>query len=286
MHIWPVPDVRKGYWEKKTGCRSLGSPLYQMPGIGRRRNVLISSLWNHVTTGFKLAELLFFPSSCKLCSNPLDSKRERVVCRDCLEGLKHRSYSYCLGCGQFFQDVSEPHFCAQCAKEKPIFSLHRSCGLYQRKLKDFILLYKYQGYQILGKNLARFMLETLGSSEEIWWGVDALVPVPLHPKRERKRGFNQALVLAKELAKAKGLSVIARSLIKREHRPPQTFVQAPERVKNIKGAFVIKREEKIKDKVLLLIDDVYTTGATASECSSVLIQAGAKEVRVLTLAQA
>jgi ComF family protein len=153
-------------------------------------------------------------------------------------------------------------------------------------LKDFILLYKYRGCQILGKDLARFMLNSLGRVEEIWWGLDALVPVPLHPKRKRQRGFNQALLLARELAREKEIQLLKKSLVKIKNRPPQTLVQSQERGKNIKGAFGVNNEEKIKDKVVLLVDDVFTTGATITECSVTLIEAGAREVRAVTVAQA
>ncbi len=130
------------------------------------------------------------------------------------------------------------------------------------------------------------MLETLGNSEEIWWGVDALVPVPLHTKRKRQRGFNQAFILAKIIARKKNKTLITHCLVKAEHRPPQTVVEAQERGKNIKGAFVVKRAGEVKGKIILLVDDVFTTGATVKECCATLLQAGAKEVRVITLAQA
>jgi len=130
------------------------------------------------------------------------------------------------------------------------------------------------------------MLQTLGKSEEIWWGVDAVIPVPLHPKRKRHRGFNQAFVLAKIMAREKNKALITNCLFKAENRPPQTIVEVQERGKNIKGAFAVKEAGNIKNKVVLLVDDVYTTGATVKECCETLLQAGAKEVRIITLAQA
>lgn len=247
---------------------------------------MISTVRKQISTSLKHAELLVFPSACKLCFEPLEAIEDRVVCHSCLESLRHRSSSFCLSCGHFFQDSAAPRLCVLCLEKKPRFSLQRSCGLYSGKLKDFILLYKYRGYKILGKDLARFMLQTLGASEEIWWGVDALIPVPLHPKRKRHRGFNQALVLAKILARKKNKLLIKNCLFKAENRLPQTVVEAQERRNNIKGAFAVKKAKNIKGKVILLVDDVYTTGATVRECSEILLQAGAKEVRVITLAQA
>lgn len=264
----------------------MDGPLYSLPGESRGRVFLISSVLKHISTSLKYAELLLFPSSCKLCLEPLEANEDRVVCRSCFESLRNRSSSFCLSCGHFFQDSAEPHLCVRCLEKKPRYSLHRSCGQYSGKLKDFILLYKYRGYKILGKDLARFMLQTLGKSEEIWWGVDAVVPVPLHPKRKRHRGFNQSFILAKIIAREKDRVLITNCLVKTENRLPQTIVEAHERGKNIKGAFAVKKAENIKDKVILLVDDVYTTGATITECCETLLKAGAKEVRIITLAQA
>ncbi|MFC2160670.1 phosphoribosyltransferase family protein [Acidobacteriota bacterium] len=247
---------------------------------------MISPVRKHIFSSLKYAELLFFPSFCKLCSKPLEKKKDRVVCRRCFTSLIQRSSSFCLSCGHFFQDAAEPRLCVKCLEKKPNYSLHRSCGHYSGKLKDLILLFKYRGYKVLGRDLAQFMLKTLGTSEEIWWGVDALVPVPLHPKRQRHRGFNQAFLLARVMAREKNKILIRKCLIKVKNSPPQTVVEAQERGKNVKGAFAVKNARNIKDKVILLVDDVYTTGATVKECCRNLLQAGAKEVRVITLAQA
>jgi len=149
-----------------------------------------------------------------------------------------------------------------------------------------ILLFKYRGYRVLGKDLSRFLLDSLGNNEELWWGIDALVPVPLHPKRKRERGYNQAFILARELAKLKGLEVMKKNLIRVEYRPPQTLMEFQNREKNIKDAFALRNGEEIEGKTILLVDDVYTTGATLKECSTVLKRGGAKEIRAVTIAQA
>jgi ComF family protein len=116
--------------------------------------------------------------------------------------------------------------------------------------------------------------------------VDVIIPVPLHPKREKKRGFNQAQIIAKELAELEGVRLLEGVLVKTKNIPPQTFLQLKEREKNVRGAFRVNKEEEIKGRVVLLVDDVYTTGSTIRECSSVLKKAGAKEVKALTIAQA
>jgi len=120
---------------------------------------------------------------------------------------------------------------------------------------------------------------------DLWWDVEAIVPVPLHPKREKIRGFNQAQIIAKELAKYKGIELLEKKLIRVKNIPPQTSLEASERKKNVRGAFAVKNGESLKGKIILLVDDVYTTGATIKECSLALKKAGAREVRAITLAQ-
>ena len=113
-----------------------------------------------------------------------------------------------------------------------------------------------------------------------------VIPVPLHPKRKKARGFNQAQVMAEEIARIKGINLEDSVLVKTKNVPPQTFLEFEEREENVKGAFRVVAKERIERKTLILVDDVYTTGSTVKECSLVLRKAGAREVRVLTLAQA
>jgi len=247
---------------------------------------LSSSVRRKISSWAKLAEVILFPSFCELCSSFLEFPQERVICRSCWEGVKPSYSSYCLCCGRFFEGQGEPHFCGKCLEERPPFSLHRSYGRYGGKLKDLILFYKFNHFQILGKDLARFIYQTLGARKEIWSGVEAIIPVPLHPKREKQRGFNQSQIVAKELAKLEKIELLEKVLVKIKNVPPQTSLQLKEREKNVSRAFRVVKKEKIKRKVVLLVDDVYTTGSTIRECSLMLKRAGAKEVRALTIAQA
>ena len=247
---------------------------------------MISSLGKKISSYTKLAELIFFPSFCELCSSLLEFPQERVICRSCWKSIKSSYSSYCLCCGLFFEGPGEIHLCQNCLEKRPPFSYHRSCGKYRGKLKNIILLYKYRHFRVLGKDLAHFIYRNLGREEEIWWEVDAIIPVPLHPKRKKQRGFNQAQIIAKELARIKGIEFVDGRLVKIKNVPPQTSLAVKEREKNVSGAFGVVEGEKIKKKVVLLVDDVYTTGSTIRECSSVLRNAGVKEVKALTIAQA
>lgn len=139
---------------------------------------------------------------------------------------------------------------------------------------------------MLGKALASFVHRTLGEDDSLWWHIDALVPVPLHPEKEAKRGFNQAKILALELSKLKNVPIMEKRLVKVKNTPAQTSLREIDRLGNLKGAFDVTHPEEIEGKVLLLVDDVFTTGATLQECTVALKKAGAQEIRALTLAQA
>ncbi len=234
----------------------------------------------------RLAELVFFPSLCRRCGRLLDRAGERLVCRDCWEEARPRRSSHCSVCGRFFEGAGESHVCRSCVEARPPYAVHRSCGAYDGALKDIILLFKYRKLSILGRGLAGIAGEALGGDGELWTGVDALVPVPLHPRRKRERGFNQSRVLASELGKIMKVGVCEGALVKVRNAPPQTSLDGRERAGNVRGAYRVAKEECVRGKVLLLADDVYTTGATIGECSRALLEAGAKEVRAVTLARA
>jgi len=171
-------------------------------------------------------------------------------------------------------------------QSRPAFSLHRSYARYQGELKDVIILFKYRQFKVLGKDLARFVFKALKREESLWWGAEAIIPVPLHPQKKRQRGFNQAEIIARELALLKGIPLEEKRLVKVKNVPPQTSLEQKEREKNVRGAFRVVKSERVKGKILILVDDVYTTGSTLRECSLELKRAGAKEVKALTIAQA
>lgn len=112
-----------------------------------------------------------------------------------------------------------------------------------------------------------------------------LVPVPLHPRRRRERGFNQSELLAREIARRTGTLVVPGALVRRQDTRPQTGLSAAARRANVKDAFAVRQRARIAGRCVVLIDDVFTTGATAQACARVLREAGALDVRLLTLAR-
>jgi ComF family protein len=233
----------------------------------------------------KTAELLFFPSLCRVCGELLDKPGERVVCRSCLESLVPRRSGSCVCCGDFFDGVAESHLCLDCLTSRPPYILHRSCAVYDGTLREIILLLKYRGFRVLGRDLARFAQEAVGRDEDLWWGLDAIIPVPLHPRRKKERGFNQAEVIARELGRVHGLPVLPKALRRVRNIPAQTGLEADARRRNVSGAFAVERPAALKGLAVLLVDDVYTTGSTVKECCRTLRRAGVRSVRVLTLAR-
>jgi len=234
----------------------------------------------------KLVELAFFPSFCKTCGALLENSRERVLCGACLDKLVPCRSPLCPCCGRFFEANGGSHFCSLCLNAAPPFSCHRSAGRYRGELKDALLLFKYRKYRTLGKNLASFVSAALQKEDGIWPDLDMIIPVPLHWRRRRERGFNQAEVLAREIARPRGLRVETRVLKKIANVPPQTSLEQAGRARNVRNAYRVVQPGKIRGKTVLLVDDVYTTGATLRECAAAMIKAGAKEVRALTVAQA
>jgi competence protein ComFC len=232
------------------------------------------------------AELVIFPSFCRLCSRPLGRPGEKIICRECQDALTPRQGPVCLCCGRFFEGAGEDHLCGRCLERAPCLAIHRSCGRYDGVLKDFILLFKYGRAEVLSRPLARFAAAALEAEAALWSDADFLVPVPLHPKRKKDRGFNQSQLLARDLAKIKGLRVLGGCLLKVRNIPPQTSLEAGGRETNVRGAYAVKRRSRVEGKILILVDDVFTTGSTLGECGLVLRKAGAREVRALTLAQA
>lgn len=153
----------------------------------------------------------------------------------------------------------------------------RSFGPYNGTLRTAINLFKYRGIRRLAGPLSDVMLHIDIPH------VDAVIPVPLYKKRLRKREFNQSALLAKNVAKRLGTSLVLDCLVKIRDTVPQVGLNSKARRKNIRGAFEVKNSAFIEDRDVLLIDDVFTTGATAGECTRVLKKAGAGDVHVVTL---
>lgn len=234
----------------------------------------------------KTLELVLFPSFCRLCGDLLVLNGERIVCRNCLSGLESWLSPFCLRCGRFVPFLDESNRCVWCEKLLPPFSLHRSCGPYRGGLKDVILLLKFHGCAPLAEDLAAYAWKSVEREDVFWRNVDVVLPVPLHKKKRKRRGYNQSSLVARILSRKMDLPFNDGVLRKIHDGRAQMLLEAEARWKNVENEYVLNKSQFIYGKTVLLVDDVFTTGATVSECSRVLLKGGAKEVRALTLAQA
>ncbi|MDO8955761.1 MAG: ComF family protein [Deltaproteobacteria bacterium] len=227
----------------------------------------------------------FFPSQCPLCGKILDENSLGRPCPSCLSQIKFFSHPYCPRCGLGFNTaMGEDHLCSGCLTEHWDFTKARSIGPYEGLMAEVISRFKFRGISRLAKPLG-ILLAEYEDPEFTFSEFDLILSVPLHPQRLRKRGFNQSLLLARRISRVHSIPLDFTALQRIRHTQPQTELSGPERKKNIRGAFAVKKSAIISGKRILLIDDVFTTGATVQECSKALLKAGAKRVDVMTLAR-
>jgi ComF family protein len=230
---------------------------------------------------------LVFPPVCPVCQTPLNGKgADLPLCPTCRTAIKPIQPPYCPRCGlPVPSGDGEGYVCGPCLQEKKYFEVHRSSGLYEGALKEAIHTFKYRGVFSFVRFFGDLLQPTLQTLSRDY-PVDVMIPVPLHIRRLRERGFNQALLLVKELSKRIGIPYEGSALKKIKDTPVQISLKKRERRKNLTGAFQVTDTEALKGKSVVLVDDVYTTGATVNECSRTLLKAGAERVAVLTVARA
>jgi ComF family protein len=215
------------------------------------------------------------------------------LCFDCRTSFEPVRSPLCERCGVMFNSpVGEDHLCSDCLRQPGAFRRARAAGVYSGALMELVHHLKYRACFVLIDPLGQLLQETF----QLHWlsgEIDMVLPIPLHARRWRQRGFNQAQMLVDAWAKAKRRSARdryrfpkARDIFVRS-RPtaPQTGLGRPERRRNIRGAFRVVDRAAVKGRSILLVDDVYTTGATAAEAARELKENGAEAVDVLTIAR-
>lgn len=216
------------------------------------------------------------------------------LCSACLARYAPVESPICVRCGIMFKSrEGDDHFCGDCIKEPKEFKIARAPGIYDRTLKKAIHCFKYRGKIQMARPFGMLLFAAFIRFWDIK-NIDLIVPVPLHLKRLKARGFNQAYLLVKNWKKlaassgmeASDITVDRNVLVRSRWTEPQTGLGRKKRMKNIKNAFKVNDCSRIAGGRILLIDDVLTTGATVNECAKTLISDGAKRVDVLTLARA
>ena len=230
---------------------------------------------------------LFFPEICRICNRAIESLTAVPVCPECLEEPKPYQGEECSRCGLFLRGgaaLQGTGLCGLCRRGTFVFRQARSFAAYEGKLRSLVQCLKYEGFRPLAKPLAGYLQGVLERLEGSNW--DFVLPIPLHSRRQRQRGFNQAELLAGRLAKLSGIPMAAGDCVRVRETRPQTGLRAAERRRNVAGAFDVPRPQRVKGRRLLLVDDVLTTGATADACARALLEADAAGVWVITLARA
>jgi ComF family protein len=233
-----------------------------------------------------------YPPRCRGCASRIYGRDSEYFCTACWDEIQLVCHPLCNVCGRPFPDASgDDHSCGVCLERRPRFAAARAWARYPREeqqihpLRQVVQKFKYGRKVALGKPLGRLMAR--GCQEFIEaCGADLIVPVPLHAKRLRWRGFNQSVLLARQIGRIHHLPMDPFLLLRGKDTTPQTQLSEEERRRNMRSAFAVHPEKSVQGKTVLLIDDVYTSGATVNECSRTLKRAGAKEVYVLTLARA
>jgi ComF family protein len=235
---------------------------------------------------YRQAVRFVLPVECISCNQILGTDPIPFFCRACWDQIASIGGPHCSRCDQPFVSTAATswtpgHQCQNCLERPPIYERAWTLFPYVPPLQHAICAFKYGGKVALTKPLAALMIRAIPPDID----GDLLVPVPLHPTRLRTREFNQSLLLAEQLGRYLKRPVSAAVLVRVLATDPQTTLTRKERLRNLRQAFAVRNAESFAGRHVLLIDDVYTTGATLNECAKVLLKGGASSVSALTLAR-
>lgn len=241
-------------------------------------NIRVSSPIKHM---LKFLLDLLFPKFCLNCN-----KEGSYLCQDCFSLIDIFKRQYCPFCS-YPKVVLDGKTCISCRKSKKLTGLYCSASYDNFIVKKLINQFKYRPYiKELAKPLAFLIMAHLINLNNLPdFKEFILIPVPLHKKKLKQRGFNQANEIGKELSDKLKIPIFNNVLIKIKQTPAQVELKKEQREKNIKGVFICQKSELVGGKKILLIDDIFTTGATMEECARVLKTAGAKEIWGMVVAR-
>ena len=241
-----------------------------------------------------------FPSDCRLCGAPLINISRLPVCEDCLGAMRPIAGGLCSICGERVvsplafaaegRDSEGEARCGLCRRLEPPYVKATAYGSYESGLRELIHLLKYNQVRPAANVLGRMLAEAIEDLQPLFTGNEVLVvPVPLHARKLRQRGFNQSELIAHAGLKLKAtdhkFELNAKVLERRRETKSQIGLSRHQRRENIRGAFAVVKLGEVIGREILLVDDVFTTGTTVSECARVLRRAGASKVYVATVAR-
>lgn len=227
---------------------------------------------------------LLYPAMCRVCSKKINAF-DRNICASCAKKIKERIPPFCAKCGK--QLEGEPELiaeCPDCKKHTPCFDRAWSACHYNEPLKNLIHDFKYKKVSSLSVDFTVLIIDFMKKYDA---GKDCqvILPIPMHPNRLFKREINHSDALAQNLAKKLNIPYSRNALKKTKNTLFQSKLKRKARIENLRSSFSIKDDSAIRDKNILLVDDLLTTGSTVNECSKILKNSGAKHVEVITLAR-
>ena len=242
-----------------------------------------------IRIGFKelaqAARDILLPLRCLTCGKGLQGCRKISYCEECLQDVRLIHEPFCTICGTpFYKAAGESHLCGICLGKGWHFKRARAVVQYQGTIAEAVRSFKYNGRMHGITTFAAFTQEYFLHHPRPQ--PELILPVPLHPKKLRQRGFNQALILGRRLFPGDRDKIDPHILARQKHTLPQAGLSGSERRRNVRNAFMLKQPEKIKNKRILLVDDVFTTGATVNECARILMKNKAAEIEIFTFARA
>ncbi len=227
---------------------------------------------------------LLYPEgvACYLCGKKLRASHNYGICKACWDNFVFIGKNNCKKCGKY---LPAPGLCKDCQNFVHSFYRAHSLCVYDDKVREWVYSFKYAGRAYLARPFGRMMakrIKELGLSE----GIDGILPVPVHRKKLKQRGYNQSELLARVIKNELNLKKVPYALQRKRDTPPLSGLTRLQRLKTLEGAFeMVKRVYRPDIKNVLLIDDIYTTGSTVNQCADILKKgAGAAKVYVFTLA--
>ena len=255
--------------------------------IARKGARLMSPLPHFIDSLYDATLALLYPQACEVCGAGVEARADGLVCAACWRETRifNEDDMLCWKCGAPGEATISPEKrmdvrCRRC--EQDAYEAARACGVYQGALRAAVLALKREPH--VASRIAQLLWET--QRREPLSTATRIVPVPLHPERQRERGFNQAAILGGALANLTGLPLDECSLVRTRHTERhRAGMDAQARRESVLEAFRVTHPRLIENESILLLDDVLTTGATVSACAAALNTAGARAVFVLTLAR-
>ena len=225
------------------------------------------------------ADRLLFPPVCLACNARIDQAGQ-VLCGDCRNRLVRIDKDYCPRCGGPLLD----YHCPACAEQRFAFDFARAAYVYESPVRELVHAFKYSSLRSPAAFFTPAMLR-IPAASRLAGHFDFVMAVPLHPVRQRERGYNQSALLARQLARE--LRIRYSNPVRRVHNTAsQTNLSREARLRNLDEAFALKRKAEVAGRRVLLVDDVFTTGTTVNEIAKLLKKAGAAKVAVLTASRA